>query len=119
MLSLMKPGAVLVDVAIDQGGCFETSVPTTHHDPIYVVDGIIHYCVANMPGAVARTSTLALTNATLPYAVKIADLGWRRAMQNHPDIALGANVVLGRITYKGVADAFGLDHVPIGTFLGD
>ena len=119
MLSTMKPGAVLVDVAIDQGGCFETSQPTTHTDPIFIVDGIIHYCVANMPGAVARTSTLALTNATLPYAVKIADLGWKQAMLENPDIRLGANVVLGKVTYEGVADAFSLEHTPVISFLGD
>ena len=119
MLSTMKPGAVLVDVAIDQGGCFETSKPTTHTDPIFIIDDIIHYCVANMPGAVARTSTLALTNATLPYAVKIADLGWKQAMRQHPDIRLGANVVLGKVTYESVADAFGLDYTPINSFLGE
>jgi alanine dehydrogenase len=119
MLSSMKPGSVLVDVAIDQGGCFETSVPTTHKDPIYTVDGIIHYCVANMPGAVARTSTQALTNVTLPYAVTIADMGWREAMRAHPDIRQGANVVLGNVTYKSVADTFNLSYVPIDSILGD
>ena len=113
MLRTMKPGAVLVDVAIDQGGCFETSRPTTHSHPIYTVDSVVHYCVANMPGAVPRTSTLALTNATLPYALKIADQGWKKAMQNHEDIKLGANVVQGQITYKGVAEAFNLDYVPV------
>jgi alanine dehydrogenase len=117
MLKTMKPGAVMVDVAIDQGGCFETSRPTTHSNPIYTVDNVVHYCVANMPGAVPRTSTLALTNATLPYAVKIADQGWKKAMQNHPDIKLGANVVQGHITYRGVAEAFNLDYVPIETLL--
>jgi alanine dehydrogenase len=117
MLKTMKPGSVMVDVAIDQGGCFETSRPTTHRNPIYTVDGVVHYCVANMPGAVPRTSTLALTNATLPYAVKIANLGWKEAMQNHSDIKLGANVVDGKITYKGVAEAFNLDYVPIDSLL--
>jgi alanine dehydrogenase len=108
MLATMKRGAVMVDVAIDQGGCFETSRPTTHGQPVYTVDGVIHYCVANMPGAVAKTSTMALTNATLPYAVQIADRGWRTAMRENPEIRLGANVVLGKVTYKGVAEAFGL-----------
>lgn len=113
MLKTMKPGSVLVDVAIDQGGCFETSKATTHSDPIYTVDGVIHYCVANMPGAVAKTSTLALTNATMPYAADIASKGWRKAMQQNPEIKLGANVVNGKITYQGVADAFGLEYYPI------
>lgn len=117
MLKTMKKGAVLVDVAIDQGGCFETSKPTTHSEPIYVVDGVVHYCVANMPGAVAKTSTLALTNATLPYAVEIANKGWKAAMQQNPDIKLGANVVNGKITYKGVAEAFSLDYTPIDQLL--
>lgn len=93
-LSLMKRGSVLVDVAIDQGGCFETSKPTPHTEPTYEIDGIVHYCVANMPGAVAKTSTLALTNATLPYAVEIASKGWKKACQENPQIAPGANVVL-------------------------
>jgi alanine dehydrogenase len=113
MLKTMKKGAVLVDVAIDQGGCFETSKATTHGDPIYTIDGVVHYCVANMPGAVAKTSTFALTNATLPYAVEIADKGWQRAMQENKEIRLGANVVNGKITCKGVADAFGLQYTPI------
>jgi len=113
MLKTMKKGAVLVDVAIDQGGCFETSHPTTHNDPIYVVDGIVHYCVANMPGAVARTSTIALTNATLPYALEIADKGWKRAMRDNREILLGANVVKGTVTYQAVADAFGMDFAPV------
>jgi len=108
MLSTMKRGSVLVDVAIDQGGCFETSRPTTHKDPIYTIDGVIHYCVANMPGAVARTSTLALTNATLPYAVEIANKGWRRAMLENRGIRLGANIVQGKITCTGVGEAFDL-----------
>jgi alanine dehydrogenase len=117
MLKTMKPGSVLVDVAIDQGGCFETSKATTHDDPIYIVDGIVHYCVANMPGAVAKTSTIALTNATLPYAVEIANKGWKKAMQESTEIKLGANVVNGHVTYKGVADAFGLEYVPIDSHL--
>ncbi len=117
MLKTMKKGAVLVDVAIDQGGCFETSKATTHSDPIFTVEGVIHYCVANMPGAVPKTSTLALTNATLPYAVEIANKGWKRAMAENPEIGLGANVVKGAVTYKAVADAFGLEYGPIDTFL--
>jgi alanine dehydrogenase len=110
MLKNMKKGSVLVDVAIDQGGCFETSKPTTHKDPIYIVDGVVHYCVANMPGAVAKTSTLALTNATLPYAVEIANKGWKRAFKENNEIKLGANVVQGKVTCKGVAEAFGLEY---------
>ena len=117
MLKTMKKGAVLVDVAIDQGGCFETSKPTTHGEPIYKVDGVVHYCVANMPGAVPKTSTLALTNATLPYAVEIANKGWKKAMQENPEISLGANVVEGEVTYQGVAEAFGLKYTPIETIL--
>jgi alanine dehydrogenase len=116
-LKTMKAGSVLVDVAIDQGGCFETSRPTTHNDPIYVVDGVIHYCVANMPGAVAKTSTKALTNATLPYAVEIANHGWRQAMDQNEEIRHGANVVAGRVTYPGVAEAFGMEYVPVESLL--
>ncbi|MDJ0667855.1 MAG: alanine dehydrogenase [Desulfobacterales bacterium] len=117
MLKTMKPGSVLVDVAIDQGGCFETSKATTHGDPIYEVEGVVHYCVANMPGAVARTSTLALTNATLPYAVEIANKGWKKAMQESNEIKLGANIIKGKVTYKAVAEAFDLEFVSIDTFL--
>lgn len=117
MLKSMKKGAVLVDVAIDQGGCFETSKATTHSDPIYTVEGIVHYCVANMPGAVPKTSTVALTNATLPYALDIANKGWKRAMQENREIALGANVLQGKITYQAVADAFGLAYTPIEQLL--
>lgn len=113
MLQLMEPGTVLVDVAIDQGGCFETSRPTTHEDPVYYVDGILHYCVANIPGAVPRTSTLALTNATLPYAVQLADKGWQRACRENPELALGLNVVEGKVVYKPVAEAWGLDYEPL------
>lgn len=107
MLKLMRKGSALVDVAIDQGGCFETSHPTTHAEPIYEVDGIIHYCVANIPGAVPCTSTLALTNATLPYAIKLADLGWEKACEVDPGLAEGLNVVDGKVVYPAVAEAFG------------
>jgi len=117
MLKIMKKGSVLVDVAIDQGGCFETSKATTHKDPVYTIDGIIHYCVGNMPGAVAKTSTLALTNATLPYAVEIANKGWKKAMKDNPEIKKGANVIQGQITFKGVADAFGMKLAPVDTLL--
>ena len=117
MLKTMKKGAVLVDVAIDQGGCFETSRPTTHTDPIFMVDGVVHYCVANMPGAVARTSTLALTNATLPYAVEIANKGWKKAMRENPEIKRGGNVIKGKVTYRAVAEAFGLDYTPVDQVL--
>ncbi|MDY6834058.1 MAG: alanine dehydrogenase [Chloroflexota bacterium] len=113
MLSSMKKGAVVVDVAIDQGGSFETSYATTHEDPIYEVDGIIHYCVGNMPGAMPVTSTIALTNATLPYAIEIADKGYERAILENPAIRKGANIVLGKVTYANVADAFDLPYTPI------
>ena len=113
MLKLMKPGTVLVDVAIDQGGCFETSHPTTHSEPTYVVDGIVHYAVANIPGAVPFTSTMALTNSTLPYTVALADKGWQKAGKGDPALALGLNVVEGKVTYKAVADVFGLEYEPI------
>lgn len=118
MLQVMKPGSVMVDVAIDQGGCFETSKATTHADPTYVVDNIIHYCVANMPGAYAKTSTLALTNATLPYAVQIANKGWKRACRENREIVPGLNVVHGKVTCKAVAEAFGLEHTPAESELG-
>lgn len=117
MLSLMKPGAVLVDVAIDQGGCFETSRPTTHAEPTYVVDGVVHYCVANMPGAVARTSTQALTNATQPFVVALANKGWRQALKDDVHFAAGLNVHAGQVTYAAVADAFGLEYVSTDTLL--
>ncbi len=117
MLKDMKNGSVIVDVAIDQGGCFETSKPTTHDDPCYVIDGVIHYCVANMPGAVAKTSTMALTNATLPYAIEIANKGWKKAMQENREIKRGANIIKGKVTYKAVAEAFDLDYSPIEEFL--
>jgi alanine dehydrogenase len=108
MLPTMKPGTVMVDVAVDQGGCFETTKATTHDDPTFVIDHVIHYCVANMPGAVPRTSTLALTNATLPYAVQLADKGWKKACTDSEPLKKGLNVVNGKVVYKGVADAFGL-----------
>ncbi|MGB4413843.1 MAG: alanine dehydrogenase [Paludibacter sp.] len=108
MLKLMQPGSVLVDVAIDQGGCFETSRPTTHAEPVYQVEGIQHYCVANIPGAVPFTSTLALTNATLPYAVKLANLGWEKACEENEDLRKGLNIVNGNVVCQAVADTFGL-----------
>jgi alanine dehydrogenase len=117
MLKTMKKGSVLVDVAIDQGGCFETSKETTHAAPTYTIDGIVHYAVSNMPGALPRTSTLALNNATLPYASEIANRGWKKAMKQNLEIRRGANVVKGHVTYKGVAEAFGLKHVPIEKLL--
>ena len=117
MLKTMKKGSVIVDVAIDQGGCFETSKATTHSDPIYTVDGIIHYCVANMPGAVPKTSTNALTNATLPYAVEIANKGWKKAIKENPEIKPGVNVARGKVVYKGVAEAFGLECVSVDDLL--
>ena len=110
MLKLMEPGTVLVDVAIDQGGCFETSRPTTHSEPIYTIDGIVHYCVANIPGAVPNTSTLALTNATLRYAVALADKGWKQACKDDSALAKGLNVVEGKVVFKPVADVFNLKH---------
>jgi len=116
MLKLMTRGSVLADVAIDQGGCFETSRPTTHDDPIFEVDGIIHYCVANMPGAVSSTSTKALTNATLPYALQIANKGYAGAAEN-PEIANGINIISGKVTCKGVADAFGLPYTKLEDIL--
>lgn len=113
MLKLMEPGTVLVDVAIDQGGCFETSHPTTHSDPVYVVDGIVHYAVANIPGAVPNTSTYALTNATLKYAVALADKGWQKACKDDLALRKGLNVVEGKVTNKAVADVFNLEYTPI------
>jgi alanine dehydrogenase len=118
MLPSMKKGSVIVDVAIDQGGCFETSKPTTHAEPIYVVDNVIHYCVANMPGAVPYTSTLALTNATLPYAVQLANKGWKKACADSNELRLGLNVVDGKVVYKGVSDAFDLPYTPVEQVLG-
>ncbi len=108
MLKLMRAGTVLVDVAVDQGGCIETCKPTTHEDPTYVIDDVVHYCVANMPGAVPYTSTVALTNATLPYALQLANKGWQQACRDNAELKVGLNVVGGQVVYKGVADAFGL-----------
>lgn len=116
-LARMKPGSVIVDVAVDQGGCFETIKPTTHENPTYFVDGILHYGVANMPGGVPRTSTLALTNATLPYGLKLAKLGWKAACAQDPALRLGLNVVEGQVVYPGVAEAFGLPLVPVESVL--
>lgn len=110
MLKLMRPGTVMVDVAVDQGGCFETTRPTTHEDPIYVIDDVVHYSVANMPGAVPYTSTLALTNATLPYAIQLANEGWQKACRRNPELRLGLNVVNGDICYKGVSEAWNLPY---------
>lgn len=116
-LKQMKPGSVIVDVAIDQGGSTETSRPTTHRDPIYEVDGIVHYCVTNMPGAMPLTSTHALTNATMTFALTIADKGYRKAMSQHPSIAMGANIVLGKVTNERVAETFALPFAPIHTVI--
>ena len=110
-LSELKPGAALVDVAIDQGGCFETSRATTHQDPIYEVDGIMHYCVANMPGAVARTSTIALGNATMPFMLALANKGWRQACEDDPHLLAGLNVHAGELTYYAVGKALGIDVI--------
>jgi alanine dehydrogenase len=117
-LALMKPGAVMVDVAIDQGGCFETSRPTTHHEPTFEVEGITHYCVANMPGAVPITSTHALTNATLPYAIALADHGVSEAIQRDPGLRLGVNVAGGAVSHPAVAEGVGMDYVPVEEALG-
>jgi alanine dehydrogenase len=116
-LKEMKPGSVIVDVAVDQGGCVETIRPTTHEDPIYEIDGVIHYGVANMPGGVPRTSTLALTNATFPYAMRLARLGWKEACRQDPSLALGLNVVNGQVVYGGVAEAFDLPLVDVASVL--
>jgi len=112
-LKEMKPGAVIIDVSVDQGGCVETCHPTTHENPTYVVDGVVHYCVSNMPGAVPFTSTIALTNATLPYAVEIADKGYERAVKTNPELKYGLNILHGKVTYKGVAEAFGFQYTPV------
>lgn len=117
MLKLMQPGTVLVDVAIDQGGCFETSHATSHSEPIYVIDGIVHYAVANIPGAVPFTSTLALTNATLPYAVALANKGWKKACADDPALKRGLNAVEGKITFEAVAQVFGLPYTPVDEVL--
>lgn len=117
MLKDMKPGTVLVDVAVDQGGCIETCKPTTHENPTYIIDDVVHYCVANMPGAVPYTSTLALTNATLPYAIQLADKGWKKAAQDNSDLVPGLNVINGEIVYKAVAEAFDMAYVPVEKYL--
>jgi alanine dehydrogenase len=117
MLKLMRPGTVLVDIAVDQGGCFETTRPTTHADPTYIIDHIVHYCVANMPGAVPYTSTIALTNATLPYALQLADKGWQQACRDRNDLKLGLNIINGKVVYKGVADAWNLPLDKVENFL--
>ena len=113
MLGLMKRGSVIVDVAVDQGGCIETCKPTTHDNPTFIIDGVVHYCVANMPGAVPYTSTIALTNATLPYIMILANNGFSNSFQEHEDLKLGLNIYKGMVTHKGVADAFGMEYVPI------
>ncbi|MDX2068907.1 MAG: alanine dehydrogenase [Haliscomenobacter sp.] len=117
MLKTMRPGTVLVDVAVDQGGCFETTHPTTHDNPTYIIDHVVHYCVANMPGAVPATSTLALTNATLPYALQLANKGWKKACQDSLPLRKGLNIVGGKVVYQGVADAFGLDYTDVETLM--
>jgi len=119
MLGLMRPGSVLVDVAIDQGGCFETSHATTHSDPTYVVDGVVHYCVANMPGAVPISSTRALTNATLPYLELVADRGFEGAVARSPALARGVSVVAGQVTSEPVAEALGHPFVPLAELVGN
>lgn len=117
MLKQMRPGTVLVDVAVDQGGCIETCRPTTHEDPTYIIDDVVHYCVANMPGAVPYTSTLALTNATLPYAIRLANMGWKKACQESTELRSGLNVIHGEVVYKAVADAFALPYTDVAKFL--
>lgn len=117
MLKSMRPGTVLVDVAVDQGGCIETCRPTTHEDPTYIIDDVVHYCVANMPGAVPYTSTLALTNATLPYAIRLASVGWKQACQENMELRNGLNVINGEVVYKAVADAFSLTYTDVKKFL--
>ncbi len=117
MLKMMRPGTVVVDVAVDQGGCIETCTPTTHENPTYIIDDVVHYCVANMPGAVPYTSTLALTNATLPYALQLANKGWKQACQDNLELRLGLNIVDGKVVYKGVSDAFNLPYHDVTTVL--
>ncbi len=119
MLKEMLPGTVVVDVAVDQGGCIETCKPTTHENPTYVIDDVVHYCVANMPGAVPYTSTLALTNATLPYAMQLADKGWKKAAQENAELVLGLNIINGDVVYKAVAEAFNMPYIPVSTYLVD
>ncbi len=117
MLKDMKPGTVLIDVAVDQGGCIETCKPTTHENPTYIIDDVIHYCVANMPGAVPYTSTVALTNATLPYALQLANKGWKKACRDNEELKKGLNVVDGQVVYKAVAEAFNLEYIPADSVL--
>ncbi|CAD5278262.1 Alanine dehydrogenase [Imperialibacter sp. EC-SDR9] len=117
MLKEMRPGTVMVDVAVDQGGCFETTKPTTHQDPVFIIDDVIHYCVANMPGAVPYTSTLALTNATLPYAIQLAGKGWKTACRDNNELKLGLNVINGKVVYQAVSEAFNLAYTDVNTFL--
>lgn len=117
MLKLMKPGTVLVDVAVDQGGCIETCKPTTHEDPTYIIDDVVHYCVANMPGAVPYTSTLALTNATLPYALQLANKGWKQACLDNKELKPGLNIIHGDVVYEGVSDAFDLPYHNVDNYL--
>ncbi|MEP3388922.1 MAG: alanine dehydrogenase, partial [Reichenbachiella sp.] len=117
MLKDMRPGTVLVDVAVDQGGCFETTKPTTHQEPTYIIDDVVHYSVANMPGAVPYTSTLALTNATLPYAIQLANKGWKKACKDNNELKLGLNVIKGDVVYKGVSDAFDLPYTPLDKYI--
>ncbi|GJM61769.1 MULTISPECIES: alanine dehydrogenase [Persicobacter] len=117
MLKEMRPGTVLVDVAVDQGGCIETCKPTTHNEPTFIIDDVVHYCVANMPGAVPYTSTLALTNATLPYAIELANKGWKKACNENPQLKPGLNVVKGDVVYKAVAEAFDLPYVAVEQYL--
>ena len=117
MLKMMRPGTVLVDVAVDQGGCIETCKPTTHENPTFIIDNVVHYCVANMPGAVPYTSTIALTNATLPYAIQLAEKGWQKACKDRKDLKLGLNIINGQVVYKGVSDAFDLPLADVESFL--
>ena len=117
MISRMKPGAVVVDVAIDQGGCFETSHATTHAEPTYMVDDVVHYCVANMPGAVARTSTFALNHATIGHAIALADKGWRQALKDDAHLKNGLNVCRGKVTYEAIAHGLGYDYAPADSLL--
>ena len=117
MLKTMRPGTVLVDVAVDQGGCIETCKPTTHENPTFIIDDVVHYCVANMPGAVPYTSTLALTNATLPYALKLAGKGWRQACKENQDLKMGLNIIQGKVVYKAVAETFNLPFTEVDQFL--
>lgn len=117
MLKTMRPGTVLVDVAVDQGGCIETCTPTTHENPTFIIDDVVHYCVANMPGAVPYTSTLALTNATLTYVIRLANYGWKKACQDNPELRTGLNIIQGNVVYKAVADAFSIPYKEVSAYL--